>query len=298
MPIAEDAPSNDLSGIATTLSDNVTKRRSAEIVEVALDDVIHILSKATNVPRPLTDEEIADHEKQEKVQLSAGSGTKLVLTNWTFTNLQGRIYSNVTFSTMTPINITVALNPYLYAQIDFTNLPENIREHFHYDPAKAATFVAEQAAVRARIAKDARIRREFNDQKSRILATEWRVSAKILQIVKDGVLVNINAASEPTMLWQYPSAGLVDGQYLSVTVYPIGTYQYETVMHSSKTIPRLTTDLMLAIRMDFWDKHPHWPLDQVKPGMTPDQIQELQREQKLEAQLRGIDYVSMTNDAP
>ena len=137
MPIAEDAPSNDLSGIATTLSDNVTKRRSAEIVEVALDDVIHILSKATNVPRPLTDEEIADHEKQEKVQLSAGSGTKLVLTNWTFTNLQGRIYSNVTFSTMTPINITVALNPYLYAQIDFTNLPENIREHFHYDPGQS-----------------------------------------------------------------------------------------------------------------------------------------------------------------
>jgi hypothetical protein len=99
------------------------------------------------------------------------------------------------------------------------------------------------------------------------------------------------------MIWRYPSAGLVDGRRLNLTTYPMGTYQYETVNGSSKTILRLTTNLTLAIQMDFYDKHPDWPL-QAKPGMTPEQIQELQRQQQLEAQLRGIDYFPITNDAP
>lgn len=241
--------------------------------------------------------------------LAAQSATNLVLTNWTFTNLQGRIYSNTTLRTATPTNIAVQWEPFGYARVDFTNLPEDIRQKFHYDPTKAAAFIAEQDALKkqqaadtVRRAIDSRIRREFNDEKARIVASPFPLPPNftIFQIVKDGVLFNDPANSGTlSMLWQYPSAGLVDGQRIvGVRTYPFGTYQYETVMHSSKTIPRLTTNLTLAIQKDFYDKHPDWPLGEVKPGMTPEQIQELQREQKLEAQLRGIDYSPITNDLP
>ncbi len=77
--------------------------------------------------------------------LAAQSATNLVLTNWNFTNLQGRIFSNTTLRTATPTNISVAWEPYGYARIDFTNLPDDIRQMFHYDPEKARQWTEAEA---------------------------------------------------------------------------------------------------------------------------------------------------------
>jgi hypothetical protein len=142
-----------------------------------------------------------------------------VPTNWTFTDLQGRVYSNATLRTATPAGITFLWGPGHPGKIDFTNLPEDVRKMFHYDKAKAYAFAADQAADRARSAADARIRGEFNNQKARILATADRNvgNGDVLQVVKDGVLLNSRYPfGTLVMLWQYPSAGLTDGQRLIV----------------------------------------------------------------------------------
>jgi len=299
MPIAEESPSNDLEGIAITLSDSLSKSRNDEIVTAGLHRLTQLLAEATNAPR--TDEETARQKKQEQLeqqQLSiekwsfAQVETNIVPTNWTFTTLQGRTYSNVIVESSDPISVRFRFSVGGESRVLLTNLLPADRAIFHYDKTKADGFIDEQAANAARSAIDARIRREFIDEKTRILATKHLIYADILQIVKDGVLVIQRgvSGSEPWMLWHYPSAGLVDGKRLAnVEAYSFGTYQYETVNHSSKTILRLTTNLTNALQEVFYEKHPGWPL-QAKDGMTAEQIQELQREQKLEAQLRGIDY--------
>lgn len=229
--------------------------------------------------------------------------TNLVPTNWTFTNLQGYVYSNATLRTATPASITFLWGHGYVGKADFTNLPESVHKMFHYDKAQADAFLAEQAALIKRRAIDGRIRREFNDQKARILATEWQISAEVFQVVKDGVLIKIlgrvlNVGDNPlAMLWKYPSTGLVDGQSLRLKVYPIGTYQYETVNGSSKTIMQFTADLNQALQMDFLQTHPTWSFDDV--ATSKEQTLELQRQHKMEAQLRGMNYspVEIKDDA-
>jgi hypothetical protein len=269
--------------------------------------------EGVEVSAKTSDAMIEDFMQRERA--FAQMQTNLVLTNWTFTNLQGRIFSNTTFESATFTNISVTWQPYGYARIDFTNLPEDIQKQFHYDREKAETFIAEQdarneeiSAERARSAIDVRIRREFDDEKARIEATQWAygyggIGARVFQIVKDGVLIyhtsNTGRTSEEVfMVWHYPSSGLVDEQALHLKLYSFGTYQYKTVMGSSKTIPQFTTNIMLVIQKDFYDKHPGWPNVKGIDKMTPEQIQELQREQKLEAQLRGIDYPPISENAP
>jgi hypothetical protein len=241
--------------------------------------------------------------------LLAACGIAQAQINFTFTNLEGRVYSNTTVTSTNAESIVVSWDTGL-SRIYFTNLPESVQKRFHYDSANAAAFTAEKEAHNkllsgnmSKYVADARIRREFNDQKARILSTERQVSAEVFQIVKDGVLVHllVQGLYQPgtlAMLWQYPSAGLVDGQKLRLKFYSIGTYQYETVNGSSKTILRITASLEKALQMDFYDKHPDWPSGQEQRGLTPEQTQELQRQLKLEARLRGIDYFPITNDAP
>lgn len=285
MPIAQDAPSNDLRGIVNTLSDSLTKRRRDEIVEAGLNQLEEIV-------RQKTQQQLAQQQLSIEKPSFTHVDTNSVPTNWTFTTLQGRTYSNVIVESSDPISVRFRFSDGGESRVFLTNLFPEDRATFHYDKTKADAFADEQAADAARRAADSRIRREFNDQKTRIVNTGRFVSATIFQIVKDGVLVNVNrgySASELWMLWQYPSAGLADGQRLTLQTYRIGTYQYDTVNGSSKTILRFTASLETALRLDFYDKHPDWPL-QSKPEMTPEQIQEMQREQKLEAQLRGIDY--------
>jgi hypothetical protein len=90
---------------------------------------------------------------------AAQGQTNLRLTNWTFTNLQGRVYSNTTLRTATLTNIAVAWEPYSYAKIDFTNLPDEVRQMFHYDPDKVAALKAKEEAARKANAEAASARR-------------------------------------------------------------------------------------------------------------------------------------------
>ena len=98
--------------------------------------------------------------------------------------------------------------------------------------------------------------------------TERHDLVEIFQVVADGMLAHLvigvsegqaQAAisgnlkfdySWPktlVMFWRFPHGKVYDGQFLILTNYTIGTYQYDTVNKSSKTVPRLTTDINTAI---------------------------------------------------
>ncbi|MGP8235674.1 MAG: hypothetical protein ACLQVW_09710 [Limisphaerales bacterium] len=241
---------------------------------------------------------------------AAQGQTHLHLTNWTFTNLQGHVYSNTTLRSSTPTSIAVAWDPYGYAKIDFTNLPEDIRQKFHFDPQKARDYEAYQTLQKNQKA----LMSEYERQRSRAIAdakkTERRDLIEVFQVVDDGVLGNLiigipeeyaQAATtgrtkldyswtrQLIMLWHYHQK-VFDGACLIVTNYQIGTYQYTTVNKSDKTVPRLTDDVGIAIE---YNKNPSSIMFETKAALDSGSLDSLERaklnsrvaEQELEATL-------------
>jgi hypothetical protein len=66
-------------------------------------------------------------------------------TNWTFTNVQGRVFSNAVFSSFNPAWVIVMVKGESY-RFYFTNLPPESRAIFHYDQAKADAYLDQLAA--------------------------------------------------------------------------------------------------------------------------------------------------------
>ena len=213
--------------------------------------------------------------------LSMAAQTNAPLTNLWFTNLQGRVYSNATLISNTPSGILISWNPYGMGPVDsriaFTNLPSEARRLFHYDTNLAALAEETEHMNGFLHSLDAASAAKRNKALAAAKASERRDLAEVFQIVNDGVLVHFltgigpipdwyaQAAVDGTvkpdysfgrqlvMLWQYPNKNLVDGQFLMVTNYPIGTYHYETVNGSGKTIPRYTDWLDTAA---IWKESP------------------------------------------
>jgi hypothetical protein len=118
---------------------------------------------------------------------SSHAGTNLVLTNWTFTNLQGRVYSDTTLRTATPAGIAVAWEPFHYEYIDFTNLPNDVRRMFDYDAAKSAAYKVTAAAKKEEQQEAARLAAELG----RIKKLVRRDLMEVVQVLPDGILANL-----------------------------------------------------------------------------------------------------------
>jgi hypothetical protein len=107
--------------------------------------------KNISVPKaPNTSVEEADSSQITPAKPNSAPGdlkASFAPTNWTFTNLEGHIYSNTVFSSATPIAIIVLVNGLPY-RVFFTNLPPEVRAVFHYDQAKADAFLDQQASQR------------------------------------------------------------------------------------------------------------------------------------------------------
>jgi hypothetical protein len=54
MPLAENAPSNDIGAIVTALATDLSQQRRDEILKAGLNQITQALSNGTNTPRPLT----------------------------------------------------------------------------------------------------------------------------------------------------------------------------------------------------------------------------------------------------
>jgi hypothetical protein len=147
--------------------------------------------------------------------------TSLHLTNWTFTNLQGRVYSNTTLRMATPTNISVAWEPYGYARIDFTNLPDEVRQMFQYDPDKVAALKAKEEAARKANAETASARRGTS------LASTNPVDIFLARHVNlDSRSINSALTVEKKMDWRPTRTNRWDPDDLSytlvLTIDPIG----------------------------------------------------------------------------
>jgi hypothetical protein len=175
----------------------------------------------------------------------------------TFTNLQGRGFTNVIFVNAEPRTILFRTDN-LYSREKFTNLPQEVRDQFNWTPEKAA--LAEEANKQ----KKAR-EQQFYQQQRENAATQdliWKqVQAhresftvtgdglRVDQITKEGILVSDNHTdSEPDFSYSlayfvkdFPNQNaLIDGATIRGTFYEIGTYTYTTVMGASKTLKCLT----------------------------------------------------------
>src|SRR5256712_4424707 len=78
--------------------------------------------------------------------------------------IDGKEYKNVTVSRVEPDGI-VLITSVGISKVYFTELPKEVREHFHYDTAKAAAYSSEQAATQEALRKQQEeLRRKLADQ--------------------------------------------------------------------------------------------------------------------------------------
>jgi hypothetical protein len=69
-----------------------------------------------------------------------------------FKTIDGQEYKDVSVSRVEPDGLVLITSTGI-SKIYFAELPKDVQERFHYDPAKAATFVSEQNAERERFQK-------------------------------------------------------------------------------------------------------------------------------------------------
>lgn len=107
----------------------------------------------------------------------------------TITTLSGTTYTGVKISRSEPSALQI-MNSRGVARIPFTDLPENIKEEFDYDPEKAADYERELAKMKA---AKMEAQQKGAEEQRRIASLRESAEKKtlyVMQITSDGALVN------------------------------------------------------------------------------------------------------------
>ena len=84
-----------------------------------------------------------------------------------FKAIDGKEYKNVTVSRVEPDGI-VLISESGISKVYFTELPKEVRERFHYDPAKATAYLAEQTASQVAFQnQQAELRRKVAEERNK-----------------------------------------------------------------------------------------------------------------------------------
>jgi thiol-disulfide isomerase/thioredoxin len=84
-----------------------------------------------------------------------------------FKTIDGKEYKNVKVSRIEPDGI-VLISKSGISKVYFTELPKDVQDRFHYDPAQAAAYSTEQAASQTALrSQQAELRRKLAEQKNR-----------------------------------------------------------------------------------------------------------------------------------
>jgi thiol-disulfide isomerase/thioredoxin len=84
-----------------------------------------------------------------------------------FKAIDGKEYKNVRVSRVEPDGIVLVSKSGI-SKVYFTELPKDVQDRFHYDPAQAAAYSTEQAASQAALqSQQAELRRKLAEQKNR-----------------------------------------------------------------------------------------------------------------------------------
>ena len=126
-----------------------------------------------------------------------------------FKTVNGKEYKDATVTRVEPDGIVVKTNSGV-TKLYFSELPKDVQEHFHYDPTKAASYSAEQAANYAAYQKqeeETRRQQQDADTKSKAASAEQQAATNRTQALlgryaelqkqEDDLLLQIGQAKQP-----------------------------------------------------------------------------------------------------
>jgi hypothetical protein len=126
-----------------------------------------------------------------------------------FKTVDGKEYKDATITRVEPDGIVVKTNSGV-TKLYFSELPKDVQEHFHYDPAKAASYSAEQAANYAAYQKQqeqTQRQQQDADAKSKAASAEQQAATNRTQTLQgryaelqkeeDHLLLQIGQAKQP-----------------------------------------------------------------------------------------------------
>ncbi|MCG2658625.1 MAG: hypothetical protein L6437_00055 [Kiritimatiellae bacterium] len=206
------------------------------------------------------------------------------------TTLDGTVYKAAKVTRTTPSTLTI-MHKAGVVTVPFSNLPNDIREKYGYDPSKAEAYARQkvEGALLARIKVDMKkISHTVAAELSQVLengslayVTEYQtvISTNIITesssggykthtdltgrryVIRSGshgshvraeVQKNIRQSKwDEPVFIQGVSRGYVDGDTWTGRIYPIGTYSYTTTIGAPKKIRRYTTDSTEAFEFHY-----------------------------------------------
>lgn len=188
----------------------------------------------------------------------------------TLTTIHGRTITKAELSRVEPDGLVLMTSDGI-EKIPFTILSAELQQKYGYDPSKASIYSASVAAARRlqfqkmieieksdQMKKDAEVfkhagdlaaieRRKARDKAIRaVSALGVAAQIRIQQLDGANALARISGADEP--VWIYGVSGVVDGDWMNVTLYPTGkAYQYMTVLGAQKTVRSYATSPERAV---------------------------------------------------
>lgn len=92
-----------------------------------------------------------------------------------FKTVDGKEYKNVKVSRVEPDGIVLITNSGIW-KLYFTELPKDVQERYHYDPAQAASYSATQAATQAAFQKQqADLQHKLAEERTRVQAAQEQI---------------------------------------------------------------------------------------------------------------------------
>ena len=161
--------------------------------------------------------------------------------------LSGTTYQNITVTRVEANGISISHDDGL-AKIPFTDLSEELRSKYNYDPKKAAQLSqVEQAAAAQRAAKA--------NEEAVALAAAKSIAAKVkkrcvlvAQVVGDGILADASPgdwtggqplkAAFRERIFVQGVKGVAESYCLIIAAYPDGTHTYTDTAGASRTIEK------------------------------------------------------------
>jgi thiol-disulfide isomerase/thioredoxin len=165
------------------LNERVVLTRASGILAVTPGAAVRLISKTGNTFR-VTDGKVTFDVSKEKLTTDVNRAALLAGNDLAtqeaiaaqidgqqrsdeFKTINGKVYKNATINRVEPDGIILVSNSGI-SKVYFTELPQDVQERFHYDPATAAEYSSAQAANQEALQKQQEeLRRKLADQNTK-----------------------------------------------------------------------------------------------------------------------------------
>ena len=140
------------------------------------------------------------------------------------------------------------------AKIPYEQLPDDLQTKYAFDPAKAAEKRVDDAKKRKIAAIEAEAEAMKKDLYKKAEATTIKVSGRVMQVLKDRVLLSGAQGVDERLNQGGDIAGgivcvlcstekLTDGIYINQKMYPVGRYRYTDISGATRLVPAYVTHI-------------------------------------------------------